>query len=148
MLRNLQKLFIRQQAIKRSSKMAAFLSVIHVLVAIFLIISIMLQSSKGGGLAGMLGGGGGMGTVFGGRGAGSFLAKVTMWLGVTFALTSIVIALLSKGIQREPESALKKVMSKQEVASPASILPAASGSGSDILVPPQEQKSDNGSKKE
>ena len=129
MLKNLQKLFILQQVIKRSRKMAAFLSVIHVLIALFLIISIMLQSSKGGGLAGMFGGGGGsMGTVFGGRGAGSFLAKVTMWLGITFAITSLSIALFSKEIQREPESALKKVMSEQQTASPASMLPAASGS--------------------
>ncbi|MCD6117978.1 preprotein translocase subunit SecG [bacterium] len=126
--------------------MAAFLSVIHVLVALFLIVSIMLQSSKGGGLAGMFGGGGGSGAVFGGRGAGSFLAKVTMWLGITFAVTSLVIALFSKQIQREPESALKKVLSEQQTASPASMLPAASGSGSDILVPAQEQNSSKDSK--
>lgn len=48
--------------------MTAFLTVIHALICIFLIISILLQSSKGGGLAGMFGGGGGMGNVFGGRG--------------------------------------------------------------------------------
>ena len=78
--------------------MAGLLTVIHVLVCIFLVVSILLQSSKGGGLAGMFGGGGGgMGSVFGGRGAASFLAKVTMWLGVAFAVTSITIALLSKG---------------------------------------------------
>ena len=126
--------------------MTVFLSVIHILVAAFLIIGIMLQSSKGGGLAGMFGGGGGMGTVFGGRGAGSFLSKVTVYLGITFALTSILIGLLSKGIQKEPESALKKVMSKEQVTAPSSILPAASGSSSDILVPAEEPKKGSDSK--
>ena len=70
--------------------------------------SILLQSSKGGGLAGMFGGGGGAG-VFGGRGAASFLSKVTLWLGVGFALTSVSIALLSSGSQGK--------------ASPADMLP-------------------------
>jgi len=126
--------------------MTVFLSVIHVLVALVLILSVMLQSSKGGGLGGMFGGGGGMGTVFGGRGAGTFLSKVTVYLGIAFAALSVIIALLSKGIQREPASALQKVMGREQTAAPSSILPAAAGSGADILVPAQEQNSNDASK--
>jgi len=104
--------------------MTALLKVIHVFVSLFLIVSILLQSSKGGGLAGMFGGGGGMGNVFGGRGASSFLAKVTMWLGITFALTSISIALLSKGNMGQNRSMVQQVM-EQENSSPGAILPTA-----------------------
>ena len=87
--------------------MVGFLTVIFVFVCIFLVVSILLQSSKGGGLAGMFGGGGGgMGGVFGGRGAASFLSKITTWLGVSFALISIVIALMTTG-GREAESAIQ-----------------------------------------
>ena len=100
--------------------MIAFLMMIHVLVCILLVISILLQSSKGGGMAGMFGGGG-MGAVFGGRGAASFLSKVTLWLGVTFAVTSVTIALLSTGSGKRQASAVQQVM-EQEGAMPSDIL--------------------------
>ena len=121
--------------------MAGFLTVIHVFICIFLVISILLQSSKGGGLAGMFGGGGGgMGSVFGGRGAASFLAKVTLWLGVTFAVTSITIALLSK-VTTGQESVIQQV-TEQEASSPAAMLPTVPGavgeSAQDIPVESQQ----------
>jgi len=104
--------------------MSAFLIVIHILLCLFLIISILLQSSKGGGLAGMFGGGGGsMSNVFGGRGAASFLAKVTVWLGIGFALTSFSNALLSKGSMTRHKSLVQQVMEKEKASSPASMLP-------------------------
>ncbi|MCK5148767.1 preprotein translocase subunit SecG [bacterium] len=105
--------------------MTAFLSVIHALVCIFLVISILLQSSKGGGLAGMFGGGG-MGNVFGGRGASTFLSKLTMWLGVAFALTSISIGLLTKGTDG-PQVGVVEQMSEQQQSTPATMLPTIPG---------------------
>lgn len=105
--------------------MLTFITVIHVLVCILLIVSILLQSSKGGGLAGVFGGGGGMGTVFGGRGAASFLSKVTMWLGIAFAVTSLTIAFLSPGMSKKPKSMLEQV-NEQQGSQPSSILPAIS----------------------
>jgi len=107
--------------------MTAFLMVIHVILCIFLIVSILLQSSKGGGLAGMFGGGGGMGNVFGGRGAASFLAKVTMWLGVGFAITSITIAFLSAGTSSRQRSLVEQVMEQEQSSSPATMLPTVPG---------------------
>jgi preprotein translocase subunit SecG len=110
--------------------MIAFLTIVHVLISIFLVISILLQSSKGGGLAGMFGGGGGgMGGVFGGRGAATFLSKVTMWLGVGFALTSIVIAFLSARGNARPQSMIQQVMQQERASSPAAILPTIPGDG-------------------
>ncbi|HDQ45605.1 MAG TPA: preprotein translocase subunit SecG [bacterium] len=107
--------------------MVAFLTVIHVLVCILLVITILLQSSKGGGMAGMFGGGGGgMGAVFGGRGAASFLSKVTLWLGVTFGLTSVSIALLSAGSMQRQTSAVQQVL-EDEGTMPSDILPTVPG---------------------
>jgi preprotein translocase subunit SecG len=102
--------------------MITLLTIIHVLVAVLLVVSILLQSSKGGGLAGMFGGGGGMGAVFGGRGAASFLSKVTMWLGITFAVTSIVISLLMAG-GPEMRSAMQERADQQEESEFKYIIP-------------------------
>ena len=104
--------------------MSAFLIVVHVLLCLLLTVAILLQSSKGGGLAGMFGGGGGgMGNVFGGRGAASFLAKVTVWLGIGFAITSFSNALLSKGSFGKHKSLVQQVMEKEKASSPATMLP-------------------------
>ncbi|NQT23945.1 preprotein translocase subunit SecG [candidate division KSB1 bacterium] len=107
--------------------MITFLTLIHVLVSIFLVVSILLQASKGGGMAGMFGGGGAVGAVFGGRGAASFLSKITLWLGVTFALTSVSIALLTSNANQKSKSALEQVMERDQTASPADILPTVPG---------------------
>ena len=112
--------------------MTAFLTVIHVFVCLFLIMSILLQSSKGGGMAGVFGGGGGMGGVFGGRGAASFLSKVTMYLGIGFAVTAITIALLSPGRSGSQKSLIQQQVEKEVGTSPSDMLPAAPGSGDAI----------------
>ena len=124
--------------------MLAFLTVIHVLLCILLVVSILLQSSKGGGLAGMFGGGGGMGQVFGGRGAATFLAKVTLWLGIGFGITSISIALLSTGTSSRPRSLLEQVTQQEtDTTTPSAILPTVPGteeSGSEATPPPEPEQ--------
>jgi preprotein translocase subunit SecG len=114
--------------------MTALLTVLHVFVCLFLIIGILLQSSKGGGLAGVFGGGGGgMGGVFGGRGAASFLSKVTMYLGIAFAITAFSIALLAKRTTGA-KSMVQQVMEKEEAAaSPASMLPTVPGEEDNLI---------------
>lgn len=72
------------------------LIIFHVLVCIALIIVVLLQSSKGEGLAGSAFGGGGLGgAVFGGRGAGSFLSKATTVLAIVFMLNCVGLAFMS-----------------------------------------------------
>ena len=76
--------------------------VFHVIVCIALVLVVLLQSSKGEGLAGSAfgggGGGGGIGgAVFGGRGAASFLSKATSVLAVVFMLNCIALAYMSAG---------------------------------------------------
>ena len=70
------------------------LTVLHVFVSIALVVAVLLQSSKGGGLAGTFGGSGAGGNVFGGRGAAPFLAKATTVCAVLFMLTSVSLNLI------------------------------------------------------
>ncbi|MFH1502491.1 MAG: preprotein translocase subunit SecG [Candidatus Eisenbacteria bacterium] len=70
---------------------------IHILVSAALILVVLLQSGKGGGLAGAFGGGGGVGAVFGGQTAADFLTKATRYLAIGFMLTSLTLALVSRG---------------------------------------------------
>ena len=64
---------------------------LHLIVCIALVAVVLVQSGKGGGLAGGAFGGATQ-TVFGGRGATDFITKATIWLGVIFFVTSIVLA--------------------------------------------------------
>ena len=54
---------------------------------------VLLQSSKGGGLAGTFGGAGGMGTMFGTRRTADFLSRATWWLGGSLAVLTIIVNL-------------------------------------------------------
>ena len=74
--------------------MFAFFVVIHILVCLALVFVVLLQSGRGGGLAGVFGGGAAQ-TLFGGRGAATFLSKATAWLAIAFMLMSILLAVLS-----------------------------------------------------
>ena len=56
---------------------------IELIISICLIIVILMQSSKGGGLAGSFGTGG-MGTVFGVRRTADFLTRATRYLAIAF----------------------------------------------------------------
>ncbi len=67
---------------------------IHLLICVGLIISVLLQSSKGEGLAGAFGGGGMTGTVFGGRGAATFLAKATTVLAISFFASAMILSFM------------------------------------------------------
>ncbi len=90
--------------------MYTFLMIIHVIACFVLIISILLQASKGGGLAGIAGGGAQAGAVFGGAGAGGFLSKVTTYLAIVFFLTCIGIYYTSRGGETLPETAAEQMM--------------------------------------
>jgi len=74
-----------------------FIVVFHVIVSLALILVVLMQSSKGEGLAGSAFGGGLSGAVFGGRGAASFLSKATTVLAILFMLNSGALAFMSSG---------------------------------------------------
>lgn len=71
--------------------MISFFVVIHVILAVFLILFILLQDSKGGALDGLSGQ---SKSVFGASGANNFLTTTTKWLSVFLAGTSLVLTYL------------------------------------------------------
>src|SRR6516165_4653713 len=73
--------------------MIAFLTVIHVIVCLFLILVILLQQAKSADWAGAFGGGGSQ-TAFGSRTAGTLLTKATTAAAVTFMITSLALTIL------------------------------------------------------
>jgi preprotein translocase subunit SecG len=69
--------------------------VFHVLVCIALILVVLMQSSKGEGLAGTAFSSGLSGAVFGGRGAATFLSKATSVLAIIFMFNCGALAFMS-----------------------------------------------------
>jgi len=74
--------------------MIAFVSIIHALACLFIVIFILLQDPKGG-VLGTLGGGGGSRSFFGSEGASPFLVTVTKWLAILFACSSFYLSYMS-----------------------------------------------------
>ncbi|MCG3154797.1 MAG: Protein-export membrane protein SecG [bacterium] len=73
--------------------MYGFLITIFLLVALLQTAVILMQASKGGGLAGSFGGST-MGTVFGTRGAATFLSKLTAILAASFMILALILGLM------------------------------------------------------
>ncbi len=73
--------------------MNTFLIVLHVLVSFFLIAVVLLQRGKGAEIGAVFGGGASS-TVFGSRGAGNFLTKLTTASAVIFMSTSLALSYL------------------------------------------------------
>ncbi len=71
--------------------MTALLTTFHILVGIALIGLVLMQNGKGA-EAGAAFGGGASSTVFGARGAATFLSRLTAWLVAIFFVTSLLLA--------------------------------------------------------
>jgi preprotein translocase subunit SecG len=69
------------------------LVVLHVVVAVALILIVLLQAGKGAGIGAAFGGA--SQTVFGPRGPGNFLSKLTTAAAGIFMVTSLVLAIFS-----------------------------------------------------
>lgn len=67
---------------------------VHILVCIFLIIVVLLQSGKAADLAGAFGGMGSQ-TAFGPRGSATLLSKATTVSAVVFMLTSLSLSIIA-----------------------------------------------------
>ena len=91
------------------------LIVLHVFVCAFLVLVVLLQAGKGGGM-GIAFGGGGSQTVFGSSGAGNFLTRMTAICATVFFLNSLGLAYLSS---RSDSSRLQR-LAEQEGARPRS----------------------------
>jgi preprotein translocase subunit SecG len=72
--------------------MFTLLIIVELIISILLILSVLMQSSKGGGLAGAFGGGN-VGVVFGVRRTSDFLTRATQILAGAFLVLALVINL-------------------------------------------------------
>lgn len=131
--------------------MISFLIFLHIVISISLIIVVLLQSSKGEGLAGAFGGGSGIsGAVFGGRGAASFLSRATSVLAIAFFVSCIVLTLLARTGTATKSSAVQEEAKKQSTTTfpsnqpPPTQQPATGGSATgqtqeksgELVLPP------------
>lgn len=99
-------------------------AIIHVLVCIFLILVVLLQTGKGSDIGAVFGGGGSQ-ALFGSAGPGTFLGKLTAVMAGIFMLTSVLIAgnffaRPSKSVMEEaPAATQAPVQENQETEAPA-----------------------------
>jgi preprotein translocase subunit SecG len=108
--------------------MYVFLIFIHLVVCFALVGVVLMQSGKGGGLAGGAFGGSAQ-TVFGGRGATDFLTRATMVLAGIFFLTSLGLAFLSTGVATRSTSLIQQEARKAAASAPAQMPAAPGGAG-------------------
>jgi len=97
--------------------MTILIVVIHVIVCLFLIAVVLLQSGKSGDLAAAFGGQGSQ-TAFGPRGAASVLSRATTWSAIIFMVTSITLSIFAAR-RTGPTSVLSGVKSTQTKSQPA-----------------------------
>ena len=74
--------------------LSVILTIIHVVVCLFLVVVVLLQSGKAADLAGAFGGMGSQ-TVFGPRGAATALSRATTGSAVLFMITSVGLSVLA-----------------------------------------------------
>ena len=73
--------------------MMTLLVILHVLISLFLIFVVLIQGGKGAEMGAAFGGA--SQTVFGSRGAATFLNKLTTYVAVAFMATSLILAVSS-----------------------------------------------------
>ena len=95
----------------------ALIAFVHVIVCLFLIAVVLLQSGKSGDLAAAFGGQGSQ-TAFGPRGAATVLTKATTWSAIIFIITSITLSIFAAR-KTGPASVLSDVKGSQTTSQPA-----------------------------
>ncbi len=74
--------------------MVVLITVIHIVVCLFLIIVVLLQSGQSADIAAAFGGMGSQ-TAFGTRTAATVLSKATTWAAIIFMITSITLSVFA-----------------------------------------------------
>ncbi len=125
--------------------MMILLTIIHVLVCVFLVIVVLLQSGKAADLAGAFGGMGSQ-TAFGPRGAATVLSKATTIAAGLFMVTSLTLAILATKNAGTGSSVLERQGSKSTTqksapATPGQPAPGAPAGATPAIPPPGGQPS-------
>jgi preprotein translocase subunit SecG len=116
--------------------------IVHVIVCLFLIIVVLLQSGKAADLAGAFGGMGSQ-TAFGPRGSATLLSKATTISAILFMVTSLSLSILATrnaGLGTTVlESAPANSSAPAKTAPVPVQIPAPQGQGQPINVTPPSQ---------
>ncbi|MEP6715957.1 MAG: preprotein translocase subunit SecG [Terriglobia bacterium] len=99
---------------------SVLLTTLHIIVCLFLIVVVLLQSGKAADLAGAFGGMGSQ-TAFGPRGSTTLLSKATTISAIVFMFTSIslsIVATRNAGVSTVPD------LKRRPVTSGAPVTPA------------------------
>jgi len=101
--------------------MLILITIIHVIVCLFMVVVVLLQSGKAADLAGAFGGMGSQ-TVFGPRGSATVLSKATTIAAALFMLTSLTLSIMAtragKGAPGLLEKASRPVPVQTQKGSP------------------------------
>lgn len=114
--------------------MTILLTFIHVVVCLFLIIVVLLQSGKAADLAGAFGGMGSQ-TTFGPRGSATVLSKATTISAALFMLTSLFLSVLATRSAASSQSVLPTVKPPAKTAPAKPGLPQPQGAPSVNVTP-------------
>jgi preprotein translocase subunit SecG len=115
--------------------MQTILLVIHVLIALALIALVLLQHGKGADMGAAFGSGASS-TVFGSRGAGSFMTRTTAVLAALFFATSLGLAFLATKVGDVRTGSVVDGLATSAAEIPAQ---PAGGSGDVPALPPKGQ---------
>ena len=107
------------------------ITIVHVLVCLFLIVVVLLQSGKAADLAGAFGGMGSQ-TAFGPRGSATLLSKATTGSAILFMVTSLSLSIMASRnaglgttvLETAPKSAPAKSAPSPQVPLPMPKAPA------------------------
>jgi preprotein translocase subunit SecG len=114
--------------------------ILFVIIAALQTLVILMQSSKGGGLAGSFGAGG-MGAVFGSRGTATFLSKLTAALAIGFMVLALFLGFLKSG--SSGARSLVEQERQERTTSPASVgVPIVPGAQNPATTPSPSQPSE------
>ena len=108
--------------------------VLHYIVSIGLVLVILLQAGKGADMGAVFGGG--SSTVFGSRGAATFLSKLTTGMALVFLMTSLTMAYFSKN---QSESSILKSGSEASAPAVESSGEASPSVEKNAVIPNQEK---------
>ena len=90
-------------------------TIFHVLICVLLVVTVLLQAGKGGGLAGSIGGGLASSSVLGGRTAATFLTKATTVLATAFMLSCLVQSVAFQTAETTPTTATQRTMAEEQM---------------------------------
>ena len=115
--------------------MITFITVVHIIVSIGLILVVLLQTGKGADMGAVFGGS--SSTIFGSSGAGNFLTRMTTGMAIVFMITSLTLGYFSG--KRASSSVFDRGRAETEQPARRQPGPAAAPQAPTPPVAPQSQ---------